>query len=145
MNPARLSGVGLAVVGLAAAAMAWRLGLWTVNRPGPGLFPFAAGSLLFATSLAAAIQGGIAEAEDEPVDRRRLLRYAAAVAGFGLAMKPLGAVIATVGLILGVLRGIENRSWAYALAVAVVLAVLSWGVFRHFLSVPLPAGILGIG
>ncbi|MBA5775537.1 tripartite tricarboxylate transporter TctB family protein [Stappia sp. F7233] len=140
-----MSAIGLAAAGILAAAMAWRLGLWTVDRPGPGLFPFAAGSLLFATSLAAALQGGVAEAEDEPVDRGRLLRYAAAIAGFGLAMKTLGAVVATVGLILGVLRGIENRSWACALGVAIVLAMLSWGVFRHFLSVPLPAGILGIG
>ena len=145
MNPARLSAVGLAAVGIAAAALALRLGLWTADRPGPGLFPFAVGMLLFATSLAAAIQGRVAEVEGEPVDRGRLLRYAAAVAGFGLAMKPLGAVIATVGLLLGVLRGIEKRSWANSLIVAVVLALLSWGVFRHLLSVPLPAGLLGVG
>lgn len=145
MNPARLSATGLAAVGFIAAASAWRLGLWAVDRPGPGLFPFVAGTLLLTTSIGAAIQGRLAQAEEEPVDRRRLLRYAAAIAGFGLALKPLGAVVATFGLLLGVLRGIEKRSWAHALTVAVGLAVLSWSLFRHFLGVPLPAGLLGIG
>lgn len=144
MTMSRISASLLAMVGLVAAAMAWRLGIWASGQPGPGLFPFATGILLSATAIFSAIQTRHSEDGDGPVDFKRLAQYAVAIIGFGIAMKPLGTFVATFGLICGVLRFIEDRSWGHAFAVAVVLAGLSWGIFRHLLGVPLPPGLLEI-
>ncbi|RJE87220.1 tripartite tricarboxylate transporter TctB family protein [Paracoccus onubensis] len=144
MTMSRISASLLAMVGLVAAAMAWRLGIWTSGQPGPGLFPFATGILLSATAIFSAIQTRNPEDGDGPVDFRRLGQYAVAIIGFGIAMKPLGTLIATFGLIGGVLRFIEDRSRGHAFAVAVVLAGLSWGIFRYLLGVPLPPGFMEI-
>ena len=144
MTLPRFSALCLAMIGLVAAAMAWWFGIWASGQPGPGLFPFATGILLSATAMISAVQSRNREEGDGPVDFRRLGKYAVAIIGFGIAMKPLGTFIATFGLIAGVLCFIENRPWALSFFVAATLAVLSWGLFRHVLAVPLPSGLLEI-
>lgn len=145
MTSSRFSALCLAMIGLGAAVMAWRFGIWTSGHPGPGLFPFATGMLLSATAIISAVQSRVSEDGDEPADFRRLGHYAIAIIGFGIAMKPLGTFIATFGLICGVLRFIEHRTWGRSLVVAAILAALSWSIFRHLLGVPLPYGFLEIG
>ncbi len=142
MTGVRFASTILLGLGLAAAIIAWHLGVWSTGQPGPGLFPAIAGFLLAGTSIVCIATTGEAAEEDEPVDRRRLLQYGIAIVAFGLAMQILGAVIATFGLIFGVLRFIEHRSWLNAAAVAFVLAILSWAIFRQLLGVPLPTGLL---
>ena len=142
MTAVRFVSAILLGLGLVAAIIAWHLGVWSAGQPGPGLFPAIAGFLLAGTSIVCMATAGEVTDEEEPVDRRRLLQYGMAIVAFGLAMQILGAVIATFGLIFGVLRFIEHRSWLNAAVVAAVLAILSWTIFRHLLGVPLPTGLL---
>jgi putative tricarboxylic transport membrane protein len=145
VNTVRVSSCCLAAIGIASAITAWRLGLWQAGAPGPGLFPLLAALMLFGTSIGAAMQrpGDLGGAE--PADRTRLLRYALAMLAFAIAFGLLGVVLATFGFVVGVLRGIERLRWSQALAVAALLAALSWIVFRQLLGVPLPAGLLEVG
>jgi putative tricarboxylic transport membrane protein len=101
--------------------------------------------LLLITSLGVAVCKDTEFREDEPADHVRLLRYAAAIASFAIAIKFLGTILATVFLVAGILRWIERKSWSQALTAAVGLAVLSWWVFDLLLGVPLPKGVLEIG
>ncbi|WBU64786.1 tripartite tricarboxylate transporter TctB family protein [Paracoccus aerodenitrificans] len=142
MTAVRFVSAVMVGLGLVAAIIAWHLGVWSAGQPGPGLFPAIAGLLLAGTSIVCMATAGEVAEEEEPVDRRRLLQYGMAIVAFGLAMQILGAVIATFGLIFGVLRFIEHRSWLNAAVVAAVLAILSWAIFRHLLGVPLPTGLL---
>lgn len=145
MSAARLCSLCLALLALAAAVMALDLGLWRYGTPGPGLFPFLAALLLLGTALAAARERQETASEAEPVDRPRFLRYGLVVLAFTLLLKPLGTILASIGLFLAVLRGIERRSWLAAVSVALTAAVGSWGLFRETLGVPLPRGLLGLG
>ncbi len=145
MNSVRLSSCCLAAIGIASAVAAWRLGLWQAGAPGPGLFPLLAALMLFGTSIGAAMQRSGDLGGAEPADRTRLLKHALAMSAFAIAFGLLGVVLATFGFVVGVLRGIERLRWSHALAIAAVLAVLSWIVFRQLLGVPLPAGLWGIG
>jgi len=145
VSAARLCCLCLALLAFAAAAVALHLGLWRYGSPGPGLFPFLAALLLLATALAALRDRGEQAEGAEPIDRPRFLRYGAAILVFMLLLKPLGALLASIGLFLAVLRGIERRSWLAAASVALVAAVGSWGLFRETLGVPLPRGLLGLG
>ncbi len=144
MTAMRLSAFCLVIVALVAAVAAVRMGVWRSGAPGPGLFPLSAALLLLVASLGVAVQTGPEDGAQEPVDRPRLLRYGAAIAVFGLVLKPLGAVVATVGLLVAILRGVERQPWAFSFGIALTLAFLSWAVFRHLLGVPLPRGILGL-
>ena len=145
MNTVRFSSCCLAAIGVASAIAAWRLGLWQAGAPGPGLFPLLAALMLLGTSIGTAMQrpGDLGGAE--PADRTRLLKHALAMAAFAIAFALLGVVPATFGFVVAVLRGIEWLRWFQALAIAAVLAALSWIVFRQLLGVPLPAGLLEVG
>lgn len=145
MNALRVSSCCLATIGFASVITALRLGPWSAGAPGPGLFPLLAAMMLLGTSIGAAIQSLQEPGDLEPADRGRLLRYAAAISAFAIAFSLLGTVLATFGFIAGVLRGIERLGWSHALAVAALLAVLPWIVFKQLLGVPLPAGLLGAG
>jgi putative tricarboxylic transport membrane protein len=145
MTAIRTSSLCLAATGGAAALAALRFGVWSAGAPGPGLFPFVAATLLLLASIGIAISGGFEAAESQPADRYRLLRYCAAIAGFAIAMKFAGTILATFCLIAGVLHWIERKPWPHALAMGFGLAMLSWWVFVFLLGVPLPQGLLEIG
>lgn len=145
MKTVRFSSCCLAAMGMASAAAAWRLGLWHGGAPGPGLFPLLAALMLLGTSIGAAMQCPEDLGGAEPADRTRLLKHALAMAAFAIAFGFLGVVPATFGFVVGVLRGIERLRWSQALAIAAVLAAMSWIVFRQLLGVPLPAGLLEVG
>ena len=145
MTAMRMSSLCLAAIGGGAALAALRFGLWSAGAPGPGLFPFVAATLLLFASIGVAISGGFETAESQPADRHRLLRYCAAIAGFALAMKFAGTILATFCLIAGVLYWIERMPWPHALATGFGVAMLSWWLFDFLLGVPLPQGLLEIG
>lgn len=151
MRATRFAALALTAIALGALAPALRLGLWRAGVPGPGLFPFLSAVLLLLMGLVTAMSRPSAEeaaqaeeAEDGPVDPRRLVGYGAAIAAFGLIMKPLGTAVAVTSLLIAVLRGIERQPWLLSLGLAFGLAILSWGLFEHLLGVPLPRGVLGL-
>jgi putative tricarboxylic transport membrane protein len=141
---ARASAAVLGLVAAGALIIALHLGLWVGGSPGPGLFPFVAALMLAGASLGAALQAEPDAPGSEAADRRRLFAYAGAVAAFGVVMKPLGMIIATIGLMLVVLRGIERRSWVVSVSFAILIAAFCWGLFKVLLGVPLPQGVLGV-
>lgn len=144
MTALRISSLALAAIAVLCAIAAFQLGLWAGGVPGSGFFPLVAALMLFVTSIAVAVQDLDGEGGNEPVNRLRLVGYVAALLAFGVAFKLIGTVLATFAFITGVLRGLERLRWLPTLAVAVALASLSWLLFKQFLGVPLPTGVMEI-
>jgi hypothetical protein len=116
------------------------------SKYGPYVFPYALAGGLVAVVLGLLAVGGLRPGEDaEPITRGGLARVAlavAAIAAFVALMDEVGYVISAFALLLGLLLALRVR-WPVALAVALVIAPLSYQVFAIGLRVPLPWGWLG--
>jgi hypothetical protein len=72
-------------------------------------------------------------------------RFAVALgtlAFYVLALEPLGYLAATFVLLVVQLRWVEGRSWRGSFLTSTLAAAISLIVFRAFLNVPLPQGML---
>jgi hypothetical protein len=121
-----------------------QLNLGTLNRPGPGFFPFGAGVVLAALSLALIANVLKRPARDSIAGLRstKLLIVAAALLGYLLLLETLGFVIVTC-LFLFLLFRLERRSWMFSAVSALLGALASYGLFQLWLKTQLPVGPFG--
>jgi putative tricarboxylic transport membrane protein len=138
--------VGAAAVlgGIVLAIAGWWLDPGTSKLPGPGFFP-----LLIAFSM-----GGLGVwlllhpgREEEPLRHgtsrwKSFILALVSVASYAALLQDLGYLLSTFGLLVVQLRWVERQSWRLTLVTAGLAAFVSLVVFRVFLKVPLPAGIL---
>jgi hypothetical protein len=59
-------------------------------------------------------------------------------------LPPLGFLLATALFALPLVRGLGPTSWAVAVLAAAVIAGASHVVFKHWLGMPLPVGLIGL-
>jgi putative tricarboxylic transport membrane protein len=124
-------------VGLFAIVSGWRFGVWEGSEPGPGLLPSLAGASL---SLFAGWSLFVAPpaASEGQVFLPRLAGYVVGLLGFGLLMKPLGAIVVIVLLFLWILGIVERLAWQRVLVITVCASAGAWLLFDRLLGVPLP-------
>jgi putative tricarboxylic transport membrane protein len=137
-------GLGLAGA-VCAGALAMPMG--TRANPGAGFTPFwvgvALGLLSLGLGLAALGDRGATDASgDERTERRRLLVSVAAVLVYALALGALGYLLATFLLMTVLVRVLDERRWPVTLAFAALASVGSWALFKVWLGVGLPDGVL---
>jgi putative tricarboxylic transport membrane protein len=140
----RVIGFAAVLGGIVLAVAGWWLDLGTTKLPGPGFFP-----LLIAVSM-----GGLGvwlllhPGREEKPFRSGSARWSsftlalASVVSYAALLQDLGYLISTFGLLMVQLRWVEKQNWRVSLLTAGIAAVVSLVVFRVFLKVPLPAGIL---
>ncbi len=75
-------------------------------------------------------------------DRNRAVLLLLAVMLFLLVLEPLGYVLASCLLLIGLMRNLGVR-WSLVLAVAVPVSLATYQVFGVWLRVPLPRGMMG--
>ena len=141
----RLPSAALLALGLAGLYEASSLTFGTVRQPGSGFFPTVVCVLIVVFSgLALAEPHARRPAEDAAGARgahARLWLVVGSLFAYVWLLKPIGFLIATVALLLLLLRGIGGTRWAVSAPAALVgSAACYWGFTR--LGVPLPAGIL---
>jgi len=138
----RLSGVVLMVLAAVALADAWQLPFGSLLAPDAGFFPQLLSVLLF-------IVGGIivatsfVSASDPARFSPQSWHVAIAIAAFiiyGLVLTRLGFVLATIGIMLLMIRGLGRMKWTQALLIAVPSVLASYVGFTQ-LGVPLPRGL----
>jgi putative tricarboxylic transport membrane protein len=141
--------LGLAL-GVFVISSGLKLKLGSINDPGSGFVLFYAGILmcLFAASIvvAAVTEGGPTFASRW--DGARWSRPATIIAcltAYAFALEPLGFLLATVPLMLLLLRAIDPVRWTLALPLAVAAPVGVWWVLKHGLAIQLPSGLFEIG
>ena len=147
------------VVGLIYEIMALNMPQGRLSYPGPGLFPKIIGVFLVATALGCLLQeillrkkaSGSPPAsplpnQDAPAPEGRnvakTFQLMALMVGYTLVLKTLGFLISICAFMVVAIRIFGYRRWFPALAMAVVIAGISYVSFVLWLKVPLPLGIL---
>ena len=145
-------------VGLVYELMAMKMPQGRLSYPGPGLFPMIIGIFLIATALGCLLQeilprkrgaGPAAtplpnQDSAAPGDRNvdKTFQLMALMIGYTLVLKPLGFLISICAFMVVAIRIFGYRRWVPALAIAAVIAGISYVSFVLWLKVPLPQGIL---
>jgi hypothetical protein len=142
-HPDRLSGVLLLIVALFAMFEARLLPFGSINAPDAGFFPQSLSVLLFLISVAILIHSFSREMEPADFSRRSWLVPLAAVAlvAYAVLMPVVGFVIATMVIMLLIMRGLIKSPWIPTLVISLVMVLLSYLAFVK-LGVPLPRGPL---
>ncbi|PIV06529.1 MAG: hypothetical protein CO013_00185 [Syntrophobacterales bacterium CG_4_8_14_3_um_filter_58_8] len=146
-------------VGLVYEIMALNMPRGRLSYPGPGLFPVIIGVFIIATALGCLIQEILPRkktGESPPTSPvptqdsaapggrnvRKTFQLMALMIGYTLALKPVGFLICILAFLVIAIRIFGYRRWFPALAMAAVIAGISYVSFVLWLKVPLPLGIL---
>jgi putative tricarboxylic transport membrane protein len=146
----------LLAFGLFAVIQARGLRFGTVVAPGPGFFPLCLAATLGLTSLALFVsawrgQGapggapgapGDAVASDARGPRFAMIGTLAALLVYALVLERLGFLLATFGLLVFLFKALQRQSWPVAVGGAIATALVSYLVFKIWLGVNLPGGLL---
>jgi putative tricarboxylic transport membrane protein len=142
------------VAGLAICFGAYRLSLGSFSQPGPGFFAFLAGTVIAVLSCIVfmgarkAKPGGKSEAAGPPLwqNKRgvtRMIYVVILLVFFTVGMDYLGFGVSTL-LLLGItLRIVGPQPWRTVLICSILGSFSSWFIFKYWLDVQLPTGIIG--
>jgi putative tricarboxylic transport membrane protein len=143
---ARVSGLVVTGLGIAACILARSLPAQTGFGLGPAFLPFWTGIVLAVCGLWLCVRPAAADAEVSwPASRG----FARAASGFvllllyALALQPLGYLIGTAVFLVIAFLLLEPVRPTRALVVGIASAAFLFLIFRVWLRVPLPSGALG--
>ena len=145
-------------VGLVYESMALNMPRGNLAQPGPGLFPMIIGIFMLATALGCLLQEVLFRKRDKnpaasplpsqdaviPANRdiKKTFQLTALMTGYLLVLKPLGFPLAICAFLVVAIRIFGYRRWLPTLAMAAVIAGISYVAFVLWLKVPLPLGFL---
>lgn len=136
------------VIGLLAAGGSLQYPIGTVQRMGPGFFPFAVGAALVVVGLVVAAGAMTSGAQADKLGQwqwRNLLLVLLSVVLFGVLLRPAGAFLATA-VMVGVASFASRETTLRAtLATIVVLTLVAWGVFIGVLGMQITLLPRGLG
>ena len=127
----------------------YRLGLGSINNPGPGFFPFGAGFLMLILSLAALFQSIRKRNQLEKTTRQEPFRWwniviiLAAVTAYAFSLEKIGFLINTFLFMCLLLKVVEPQTWKTAIIGALITAVAANLIFNVIFRAQIPPGILG--
>ncbi|MBI4587672.1 MAG: tripartite tricarboxylate transporter TctB family protein [Candidatus Rokubacteria bacterium] len=143
-----IAGLVLGALGAAVCVRAVGLHIGTGTSPGPGFFPFLGGLALTVLAGLLAVRGWRGPGEARGTSGL-LWRPGALVGGllvYTAVLDPAGFPLATAALVAVVLIVLDVRNWLVIAGVSVGLAAASYVVFKVWLGVDLPPGIVaGVG
>lgn len=151
-GPMRKSAVisGIAPLALALATLfeARKLPFGSLSSPQAGFFPLILSIFLAIFSLPVLAQAVKDEDASRFVEQARNLRgiglALAALLAFAVLFERLGYMISAFLFVAFLLRAVERREWWLVVAVAFSTSLVTYLIFGWLLSMPLPAGVLGI-
>ena len=126
------------------------MGLGGLHEPGSGFAFYWVGILMCALAASvigqAVVTGGPTLASLWAGTRwPKVLLIVASLAAYATVLDVLGFLVATVPLMLVLLRGIDPVRWRTALPIAALSTLGVWWVLKRLLLIQLPAGIFEIG
>jgi hypothetical protein len=130
--------VGIAV-GVGGAALAFGYGLGSLNKPGPGLWPFVV-SVLIAILSAVLLVAGRGLTDSEAFTRSSVLPVAgvATFVAFGVLMPLIGFELPALALCVIWLKLLGGESWRNTVVISVVTVAVFYFLFLYGLRIPLP-------
>jgi putative tricarboxylic transport membrane protein len=140
-----------ALVGILFCIGGVHYGLRRSGIPGPGFLPFVTGLILVALSLILLLSRLVNKRDGgdlsiEPMPRgealKRILQALGALCLYVLILEHLGFAMTTFLFMVVILR-LEPRRWTFIIPAALCATAFFFFLFKVFLRVPLPPGILG--
>lgn len=125
-------------------------GIGAVSDPGSGFLLFWLGLLMCGFSVAlvaAAVRAGGPSLGSlwEGTRWGKVLAIIASLCAFAALLNTLGFLLASIPLLIVLLRGIDPVRWTVALPVGIGAPLAIWWLLKKLLLIQLPAGVLGIG
>jgi len=146
----RISTLVWLIVAMAICFGSVKLSLGNLHRPGPGFFSFLSGAVLGILSILVFLQSFKEQSGDIrkafwPNPRRGLkMTYVViALVLYAIGMNYLGFFLSTLLFLGFLLRGIDPQRWGVVFAWSILGTIISWGIFKYWLNVQLPGGIVG--
>jgi hypothetical protein len=132
------------LLGAAAAAYAWTLGLVGPSGPESGLFPLIAALIIMGAGSVLLLKGS-RETPQFPrgAALRRIAGIVAALAFMGIALPYAGFALTGALTMMILLRTSGDTSWWGSIALALASVALVVWLFGHVLGMPLPRGPWG--
>jgi len=150
-KPDQFSSLFWLIVGMAVTYGSYRLGLGTLNSPGPGFLSFWCALILSGLSCLVFLHRLLARTEGEARKLRHLWQgvgwikgvyVVAALLAYTLLFTTLGYLLSTIVLLLFLSKAIEPQKWAVAVGGAILASFVSFVLFALWLDVQLPRGPL---
>ncbi len=101
------------------------------------------GGVLVLVGLAHGREATATDAWPDAAGGRRVLALLALLVLYVALLPSLGFLLATVLFALPLVRALGAMSWPLAIGTAAAIALASHVVFKHWLGMPLPSGLLG--
>ena len=138
------AGLFLLALGVAVCVRAVGLQVGSPTNPQPGFFPFLGAGILAVLAALLVVRAALGRGSTGMAFGAipRPLILVAALAVYTAILDRLGYPVATTGLAAVVLVILETRNWLLIAAASLLLAVGSYLLFKVWLGVELPAGIL---
>jgi hypothetical protein len=136
------SGLMFILIGAGFAIGALNYTFGSSAKPGPAFFPFGLGILMTVLGGLVLFKALTIECDDgEPIGHiawRPLLVLVGAVVLFGLMLPKIGMAISLPVLVVASSLASDEFSWKTALASALLLTLMAWGVFVKGLGLTIP-------
>jgi putative tricarboxylic transport membrane protein len=141
------SAVVLLAFGLFAVAQARGLRFGTVAAPGPGFFPLCLAAGLCLAAIGLIVQVWRAAPDGAPAPDAGARRFAvvgtlSALLVYALVLEWLGFLLTTFMLLLFFFRVLQRQSWLVVVTGSLVTSLLSYLVFKTWLGINLPGGLV---
>lgn len=142
-------GIGTALIML-SGWMFWYAGRYkelTVHGYGPDLFPRILASLMLVLAVGLIVNAhlGYSLPKEDRIDTRGFLRVLASIAiciGYVVLIHILGFASSTFIFLLTLMSLVRQRGVWLRVFASLAVALLVWALFRYFLVIPLPEGLL---
>ena len=123
-----------------------------LNRPGPGFFPFYLALAFSLVSLALIFHSLRPPASEQAAPQvsaktARVEKVVATLLGliiYAFALEWLGFLFSTFILMLFLFKAVDPLAWPAAIGGSLATSLLSYVVFKIWLQVSLPTGLLGL-
>jgi putative tricarboxylic transport membrane protein len=134
------------LLGAAAAAYAWTLGIVGSSGPDSGLFPFISALIVMGAGIVLLLQSpeqAVAPNFPRAAALGRVLGVSAGLAFMAISIPFLGFAVAGFVTMIILLRAVEKSGWVFSVSFAFVSVAVVVGLFGRVLGMTLPRGPWG--
>jgi putative tricarboxylic transport membrane protein len=151
-SPDQLSGFFWVALSLFVCIESGRTGIGTLHNPGPGFLPFWSsvifgmfGLILIITNILKKRWEGRITDLWKDVEWKKVIWVLFSLLLYSFVLSKIGFLIATFGLMTFLLSLMRRpKTWIREVATALIIALISYFLFRVFLDIQLPKGLLDL-
>ena len=150
-----ISGSFFLLLGLFLTFSSPQFRIWSRSGPRAGFFPLALGLIMILLSLILLFQSAFSkrpQGKVRPVAKEaqgtkrlkptRIIPYGLSMLLYGLLIKTVGFFITTFLFLCVILKYVEGQGWRRTLLLGVTTTLLGYILFKYWLGVPLPLGVM---